>query len=63
MATAKFTIAQGQNPDAVVVAAGSAIAGGNAMELNIDTTAMSQGEALVMIERLKMRVSRAWPPA
>lgn len=61
MATAKFTIAAGKTTDKVVVAAGSAIAGGNAMELNIDSTSISQGEALAMIDRLKMAVSKKWP--
>lgn len=63
--TAKFTIKRGAatNPALVVIAAGSAEAQSDTMSLNIDATALSKGDALLMIDALKHKIERSpWPP-
>jgi hypothetical protein len=52
MATTKLTIKEGQHQKDVVVSAGSAIAGSDAMELNIDITGMTKGQARLLLKEL-----------
>lgn len=66
MATFKLTVPRGgRDEKAVVVAAGSAEAQSDTMSLNVDFTNLRRGEALIMIEALKMKIhgSPSWPPA
>jgi hypothetical protein len=56
MATFKLSIKRGQRAENVTVAAGSAIAGSDALELNVDATAMSKGELLQQINELKKQI-------
>lgn len=65
MATRKFTLAMGKKSGQVLEAAGSAIPGGNAIEVNIDFTgAMTRGLAIRTLKRLeKYLLTCHWPPA
>lgn len=65
MAQVKLTIARGGNRLAdVSVGAGTAIAGSDAMELNIDYTKMRKGDALIMLDKLKQKIAASkWPMA
>lgn len=66
MATFKLTVPRGgRDEKSVVVAAGSAEAQSDTMSLNVDFTNLRRGEALIMIEALKMKIhgSPSWPPA
>lgn len=66
MATVKLTVQRGgRDEKAVVVAAGSAEAQSDTMSLNIDLTNIRRGEALMMIEAIRMKIHGApsWPPA
>lgn len=65
MAQVKLTWTRGKpNLKDVSVGAGTAIAGSDAMELNIDQTRMSKGDALVGLEALRQRIFNAkWPMA
>jgi hypothetical protein len=66
MATVKLTVKRGGREEKdVVVAAGSAEAQSDTMSLNIDLTNLRRGEALIMVEALKMKIHGAptWPPA
>lgn len=58
----KLTIKRGQRAQDVAIAAGTTISGSDAMELNMDATAMSKGDALGMIDELKKQVQEhPWP--
>ena len=64
MAEVKLTLKRGQESFKRTIGAGTTISGGNAMELNIDTTAITQSEAGAIIDNLKNEiVSGKWPPA
>lgn len=65
MAQVKLTVVRGKpNLKDVAVSAGTAIAGSDAMELNIDQTKMSKGEVLVMLDTLRAKIfSARWPMA
>lgn len=52
----KLTWKRGQRAQHVVKAAGSAIAGSDAIELNIDTTNMSKAETIQGLEYLMQQV-------
>lgn len=64
MAQWKYTIKRGINAGGVAaVAAGSAEAQSDTISLNMDITAMSRGEAVQLIDKLKDAVlSNSWPP-
>lgn len=59
----KFTIARGKTVKDVVVAAGTEIAGSDAIELNMDITSMTEVEAYAMIEALEAAFVNAKYPA
>lgn len=62
MATFKLTIKRGQQAEDITRAAGTAIAGSDAMELNVDTTNMTKGEVLQGLDYLKQRIlERGFP--
>jgi hypothetical protein len=63
MATAKLTVTRGKpNLKDVTVAAGTAITGSDAMELNIDHTKLTKGDALTMLEGLRQKLlASKWP--
>lgn len=66
MATVKLTVKRGGREEKdVVIAAGAAEAQSDTMSLNIDLTNMRRGEALIMVQAIKMRIHAApsWPPA
>lgn len=65
MAQVKLTVTRGKpNLKDIPIAAGTPITGSDAMELNIDQTKMSKGDALVMIDNLRARIFNApWPMA
>lgn len=52
MATFKLTWKRGQSKKDIVRAAGSAIAGSDAIELNVDVTNMNKGEVIQGLEQL-----------
>ena len=60
---AKLTVALGgNNLKDVAVAAGTTIAGGDAMELNIDQLKMTKGDAINMLDKLRDKlVASKWP--
>jgi hypothetical protein len=63
MAQVKLTVARGkpQIKD-IALSAGTAIAGSDAMELNIDFTKMAKGDALVMLDGLRDKIfATPWP--
>jgi hypothetical protein len=65
MAQVKLTVTRGkpQIKD-IAVAAGTPIAGSDAMELNIDYTKIAKGDALVMIDNLRSKIfASPWPLA
>lgn len=66
MANTKLTVQRGgRGEKSVVIAAGAAEAQSDTMSLNIDYTNIRRGEALMMIEAIKMRIagSPTWPPS
>jgi hypothetical protein len=66
MATVSLTVKRGGRAEKdVAIGAGSAEAQSDTMTLNIDLTNLRRGEALIMIEALKMKIHGApsWPPA
>jgi hypothetical protein len=63
MSTAKLTIHLGEEYPNVTVAAGTAIAGSDAMELNMDITKMTKGQMLILMEQLDAYLTRSkFPP-
>ncbi len=63
MAQVKLTVVRGkpQIKD-IVQTAGTAISGSDAMELNIDYTKMTKGDALVMLDNLRAEIfASPWP--
>lgn len=64
MAEYKFTIQRGKtNFQDVTIAAGAAEAQTDTISLNIDTTNLTRGDIVMMIERLEDVVnSGPWPP-
>jgi len=63
MAQVKLTVVRGkpQIKD-ITQSAGTAISGSDAMELNIDYTKMTKGDALVMIDNLRAEIfASPWP--
>jgi hypothetical protein len=66
MATTKLTVKRGGREEKeVIVSAGSAEAQSDTISLNIDYTNIRRGDAIMMIEAIKMRIQSAptWPPA
>lgn len=63
MATVKLTVTRGKpNMKDITVGAGTAISGSDAMELNIDFTKITKGDALIMLELLEQKIySSKWP--
>jgi len=63
MATAKLTIQRGKvDLKDVILTAGSAEAQSDTMSLNIDTTNLSKGEAMMLLDELKQKIfSSPWP--
>lgn len=63
MATAKLTVQRGKRDlKDVVVAAGSAEAQSDTMSLNIDSTKLTKGEALLGLEQLRQKIfAGKWP--
>lgn len=64
MAAAKFTVQRGKvNLQDVAVAAGSAEAQSETISLNVDYTAISKGEVLILIDAIKAKIhAGVWPP-
>lgn len=63
MAQVKLTVVRGK-PEIkdIAVAAGTPIAGSDAMELNIDYTKLTKGDVLVMLDNLRGKIFAAkWP--
>lgn len=56
MATFKLTIKRGQRKQDIARSAGSAIAGSDAIELNVDATNMTKGEVVLALDRLKLQI-------
>lgn len=65
MAQVMLTVVRGKpNLKDVAVSAGTPIAGSDAMQLNIDQTKITKGDALVMIDALRAKIFNApWPMA
>lgn len=65
MAQVKLTVVRGKpNLKDVTVAAGTPIAGSEAIELNIDMTQLTKGDAMVMIDALRGKIfNMKWPVA
>ncbi|WEK43643.1 MAG: hypothetical protein P0Y64_02075 [Candidatus Sphingomonas colombiensis] len=65
MAQVKLTVTRGKpNLKDITVGAGTAIAGSDAMELNIDFTKMSRGDAFAMVDALRDKIfNLPWPMA
>ena len=65
MAQVKLTVALGKpGLKDVAVSAGTAIAGSEAMELNIDVTRMTKGDAMILIDARRAKIFNAkWPMA
>ena len=65
MAQAKLIVTRGKpNLKDITVGAGTPIAGSDAMELNIDFTKMTRGDAMVMLDNLRAKVfNLPWPMA
>lgn len=63
MGTQRYTINRGQTAQNVVQAAGSAL-GTDIIQVNIDFTAMTRGEAVLLLEQIREAIlERNWPPA
>jgi hypothetical protein len=56
MATFKLTLKRGQQKENVVRSNGTSISGSDAVELNVDATAMSRGELVIMLDELKQQI-------
>jgi hypothetical protein len=63
MASVKLTVVRGKpNMKDITVTAGTAIAGSDAMELNIDFTKVTKGDVLTMLELLEQKIfASKWP--
>lgn len=63
MAQVKLTVVRGKpNLKDITVTAGTAIAGSDAMELNIDQTKIAKGDALTMLDALRQKIfASKWP--
>ncbi|MDX3883604.1 MAG: hypothetical protein QHC65_04220 [Sphingomonas sp.] len=63
MAQVKLTVQRGKPAlKDIVVAAGSAEAQSDTMSLNIDSSAISKGDALMMVEALRQKIHASkWP--
>ncbi|MEA3053557.1 MAG: hypothetical protein QOG72_2460 [Sphingomonadales bacterium] len=62
MSTFKLTIKRGQRAQDVVVAAGSAISGSDALFVNVDFTVLPKGEALILLDEIKKQIhEHPWP--
>lgn len=61
---AKFTGQRGKNDIAdIAIAAGAAEAQSDTISINIDQTAMSKGDALLLIAKIRDAIHAAqWPP-
>lgn len=63
MATVKYTLKRGGKGPEATIGAGSAIGGGDAIELNIDITKMTKQDVLLGLEALTERVHQDKFPA
>lgn len=65
MAQVKLTVVRGKpNLKDITVTAGTPIAGSDAIEVNIDQTKMTKGDAMVMFDNLRAKIFNApWPLA
>ena len=63
MAQWKFTAKMGETKDKVTIGAGTAIAGSDAMELNVDATNMTRREFAATLKTLTERAIEANFPA
>lgn len=62
MAQFKLTVKRGQRAPDVVRSAGTAIAGSDAIEVNIDYTNMTKLDFLLLLMAIKTQVlSKGWP--
>ncbi len=64
MATAKLTIKRGTSMSSkdIALAAGSSESQSDTMSLNIDSTKLTKGEAILMLEALAQHISKSkWP--
>lgn len=64
MAEYKFTAQRGKiDLKDVAVAAGSAEAQSDTISINLDITALTKGEALIMIDNIRDKIHASpWPP-
>lgn len=64
MAEYKFTAQRGKiDLKDVAVAAGSAEAQSDTISINLDVTALTKGEALIMIDNIRDKIHASpWPP-
>lgn len=64
MAQWKFTAKRGAGIKDVTLSAGTPIAGGDAIEVNVDQSAMSKSEFLAGLDSIRARATVApWPAA
>jgi hypothetical protein len=63
MATAKLTIQRGKvDLKDVIVSAGTAEAQSDTISVNIDATALSKGDAILLLEEVKQKIfASPWP--
>lgn len=65
MAAVKYTMKRGEGqPGEIAAGAGDAEAQTDTISINVDTTNLSKGDVLTMIDQIKMEIfTAAWPPA
>jgi hypothetical protein len=56
MATFKLTLKRGQHAQDTVRSAGSAIAGSDAIELNVDATNMSKLDLIILLGQIRQQI-------
>lgn len=62
MATFKLSIKRGQSYKDVVRSSGTTIAGSDAIEVNIDTTNLTRGEAVKALDEIQRQIlSKGFP--
>lgn len=62
MAARKLTIRRGKRSKDVTVAAGTAIIGSDAIEINIDQTTMAKKDAIDLLDEARRYIlEHAWP--
>ncbi len=65
MAAHKYTAKLGStNRAQVAIATGSSEAQSETISINIDRTALTRGDAIILIDNIKAKImAEAWPPA